>query len=125
MFRMTRRCQPLIIRTLALGLLLLSLVVQPLLASMGEIHELGHAEGAEVAHAVELESHEDAAGDETQSPAHVLLHFAHCCGHPSVVAVSLIPMVAASWPERFVASADASALPRSFTGSPFRPPIAM
>lgn len=109
-----------------LGLLALCLVLQPVLAAAGEFHEsFAHADQA----ALHLEgagdhaADEDAAGGEPSSALHVLLHFAHCCGHPAGLNP---PELGAQWvalPEYRPLTTLAAPVLVTRVGTPFRPPI--
>lgn len=74
-----------LLRAALLGLLALAMVLQPVLAAAGDIHELGH--DGEVATAGNADHQHDTgdtvpADDGKQGESlHFLLHFAHCCGH--------------------------------------------
>lgn len=128
MSRLRQHSLPLILRILLLALFSLSLVLQPVLASMGELHELAHDPTGGHAHV----DHGDALADElsaadaeekgTAVTLHVLLHFAHCCGQsttsiPALQVVNCMPTAERPFP-------DLQQLPlhrRSF--APYRPPI--
>lgn len=115
-------------RLLALWLLLLAVVWQPVLASVGDIHEIGHG-GA--MHAVAEGDHaNDAAHGDAGSPEedgnllHALMHAGHCCGHavamPAAVVARLQVFHAGSVP--VLRDVVPSLAPRNH---PFRPPIAV
>ncbi len=87
--------RPSLVRLLALCVLLLGVVAQPVMASVGGIHELGHGGG--------LHAHAQDHGDE-DVPAdgdagkgggllHALMHATHCCGHAPAM-----PVAATVWP---------------------------
>lgn len=117
-----------LLRASLLALFALCVVMQPVVAAWGELHEfVAHAGSADghgghsLSHAEdEVVPDEDAGAG---APGHALLHHAHCCsqGQLAVVPVSL-PML--SFPTgrspRTVASAPAVDAPSQ---SPFRPPI--
>lgn len=72
-------------RTLWVVLLALALVIQPAMAGIGELHELGHAteSGTFAGHD---DNHDTATvhavavdGGESSDPMHLLLHSVHCC----------------------------------------------
>ncbi|WP_147455553.1 hypothetical protein [Solilutibacter pythonis] len=74
-------------RAILVALLSLVMVVQPLLAAIGEFHELNY--DAPVATHMQLDP--AGGGQRSQSDEvgaggaqHLLLHFAHCCGHLSI-----------------------------------------
>ncbi|MBS0200451.1 MAG: hypothetical protein JSR70_08375 [Proteobacteria bacterium] len=117
-------------RTIALAILALSLILRPLAASLGELHEFAHnptnqhqdigdlptkasiTDGAKVA----------SEGDNAE-PLHLLLHFAHCCGHaaatPSEFHLQAFNSPPASRPTWQLQATVASARWKT----PFRPPI--
>ena len=109
--------------------LVLAMIVQPVLASIGEMHELAH--GLAETH-VSGNDHDDVgaelaaqgeAGDREATTLHLVHHMAHCCGQTAVPAVSfdaaLVPVAAGSL-------AICSALERPADEprlAPVRPPI--
>lgn len=107
---------------------LLSLVVQPVLASMGELHELAHGLTETHLHAAGGDdlSDELAAQEEDEDAAaqalHVVHHMAHCCGQGAVAAPALrfeLMSPEADAPESMLYARPLTA-PRV---APFRPPI--
>ena len=93
-----------VLRFPALALLLLAVLINPVFASLGDLHELGN--GSDHLHAVSdhgdaVGSHEHAHGDAGESDLlHALMHASHCCGHltaivPAVFAVSGMPPASA------------------------------
>lgn len=108
-------------------MLVLGFVLQPVMATYGQLHEtLGHF-GEGVAH-VEGDAHDDAlqpSGDDSHdnSVLHALSHHAHCCAQPQWLVpdglpVSLRPASAAHPPASgYVAPLESRA------DNPFRPPI--
>lgn len=104
-------------RILLVMMLLLGLVLQPLVAAYGEMHEaLAHAGEA---HAIEVV---DAAGDDA-GPSHALSHHAHCCAQPQVFppgALTLPAPIAVATP---VEGFGVDTHPDARKGTPFRPPI--
>lgn len=113
-------------RAALLGLLALCMALQPVLAAAGELHEaFAHADQAAF-HLEGSDDHGDASGDPGDEPAdalHVLLHFAHCCGHPAGLNP---PEAGAHWspvhePRPLTAVVAPTLAPQ--LGSPFRPPI--
>ena len=117
-------------RTLWVGLLALALMVQPMIAAIGEVHELSHTArslGAIAAHADDHSraQHADQAPNELESndAMHVLLHFAHCCSQtPTTLGSAQVQCLA-------IAGSDAplvAAAPLSLQASAndvLRPPI--
>lgn len=106
----------------------LCLAVQPVLGALGEMHEFSaHAATADL-HLDHLTPHEEAqagsaAQEDTGGTLHLLLHYAHCCGHTLALAAdqftapSLMHTSAQSLPP---VSPQAAA---SHFTNPFRPPI--
>jgi hypothetical protein len=101
--------------------LVLAMIVQPVLASIGEMHELAH--GLAETH-VSGDDHDVRAELAAQGEAlHLVHHMAHCCGQTAVPVVSfaaaLVPVAAGPL-------AICSALERPADEprlAPFRPPI--
>ena len=69
---------------LALALLVLSMVARPVLAAIGEAHELAHDPSGRHVHVAEAGGTAADAAPEERSVGHALLHFAHCCAQLSV-----------------------------------------
>lgn len=109
-------------RLLALSLLVCMLMARPVLAAMGEAHELAHDPSGQHSHVEEgTRLAEDAP--EERSAGHALLHFAHCCAQlstmlaASVVIPTALPLVVPTL--GFESGPAASGI----RVSPFRPPI--
>ena len=128
LFRALRRPRCLLLLRLpALALLLLAVLANPVLASLGDLHELGSR--GEHLHAVSehgdaASGHEHADGEAGEGDLlHALMHASHCCGHPTALT---------SWPMPSLAfvPADAPVPPVSrpppavVPDSTLRPPIA-
>ena len=109
--------------------LMLALVLQPTLAGIGELHELGH--GLDQTH-LATEDHEAVtdevaqhgeSGDRTAGFLHLVHHITHCCGQAAVPAFDLRPapfqVGDAATPDPFTAARLAN---EPLLG-PFRPPI--
>jgi hypothetical protein len=112
-------------RAVLLGLLALCVVLQPVLAASGDLHELLEHPEQVVMH-LDGTGHHDTAGTAAGDPAeflHTLLHVAHCCGQ-SVGFDLTIP--GAGWTpasdSRPLNPATAPTL-QLRRGTPFRPPI--
>ena len=122
-----RRLLP-FLRVLALGLFALGLVLQPVMAAAGEMHELAHdptGTHAPGQHADDLDTELDAGDEQDEDGArtlHVLLHFAHCCGATAAMAQVLepVPSVPA---DASLATAMTPMPPQPRLTSPFKPPI--
>ena len=86
-----------VLRAALLGLLALCMTLQPVLAAVGEFHEaFSHAEQAALHLDAGTDHHDtlDPEGDEPTDTLHVVLHFAHCCGHSASLAP---PEAAGQW----------------------------
>lgn len=119
-----RRWLPLL-RVLVLGLLALGLVLQPVMAAAGEMHELAHdPSGAHShVHADDVDSESVATGEsDTAETLHVLLDFAHCCGATAAMASSLKPICCLPSGARLAIS-KATIPPAVRLQAPFKPPI--
>ena len=117
------------LRVLVLGLFALGLVLQPVMATAGEMHELAHDPSGMHGHAL----HSDdggaeliAAGEPSEDGAetlHVLLHFAHCCGGAAAALLpALKPIPAMPLTGRLPVAKTSIPLQARLT-SPFKPPI--
>ena len=112
-------------RAVLLGLFALCMVMQPVLAATGDVHEmLDHPE--QVALHLDGSGHHDAPEPHDGEPAeilHALLHVAHCCGQT----VSFDTMsLGTHWaPANDARSFDVASAPMLSMrrGAPFRPPI--
>ncbi len=117
-----------LLRLCLLALLSLGLVLQPLLAAVGELHELAHdptgthavLDGGDVA----KDGPAKDAGDKSDpSSLHLLLEYAHCCGQmplsawPAVASATVFPVIA----DPPQAEPQLPLQARAFI--PFRPPI--
>ena len=125
-----------VLRVFVLGLMVLAMGVMPMLASLGEIHELAHDGLGSHAmathgdhHAAAADLHDEpvtgADGEDGQGsdPLHTLLHFAHCCGQQSLTASAVMPLLAQPESSAALLMPDAQVVPRSPALAPFRPPI--
>lgn len=126
MLRFLRRRRSALLRLPALALLLLAVLINPVFASLGDLHELGNGSGhlhAVSDHGDAVGSHEHADGDAGESDLlHALMHASHCCGHltaivPAVFAVPGMPPASAA------PLADPVPVPPSRPASLLRPPI--
>lgn len=79
------------VRMIVLALLVLGMVLQPVLAAVGEYHDIEHDRPGTHAHALHASdvpgdpgqqsgTGTDVPPDDDEPALHVLLHFAHCCG---------------------------------------------
>lgn len=130
---------PSILRLLLLGAMMSGLALQPVLASLGELHARAHDPSGRHPLAAQLdapsgeafhdhhssgEAHDDhSPGREDADPLHALIHLAHCCGQSLAVLPSPYLVVARS-------SHEALPMPgpqihsQALSLAPFRPPIA-
>ena len=102
-----------------LAALALSLILQPVLASVGELHALSH--DAATPHDGTMDT--GSTDEEGAGTLHVIHHLAHCCGHVVVFPVAPMMAIAISHNE----PVDLPGIPPVAGGrwlAPFRPPIA-
>jgi len=123
MTRFRRRCLQLL-RLPALALLLLAVLVNPVFAAVGDLHESSHR-GAEHLQPVNADGHDDVSGEgQGIDLLHALMHAAHCCGHLTAILstayFSQAPSFSSAIPVAAVAAPHSA--PRT---DPFRPPIAI
>lgn len=119
------------LRVIAYAILALSLLLRPMLASLGEMHEFAHESagqhldvgGESMHHDDDPTPHDSGSGDDDSGTLHTLLHLAHCCGQGAAaeLAVAFNPVPLESG-ERAAAVVDANVRPASWP-TPFRPPI--
>lgn len=115
---------------IVLTLLALGMVLQPVLAAVGEYHEIEHSPSGTHAHALhaseapeDLDQERGSVPPADDAPAlHVLLHFAHCCG--ATAAVLSGGQVLATTPGSDIVAAIEPQSPRQAPlPAPFKPPI--
>ena len=126
MFRLLRHRRFLLLRLPAMAMLLLAVLANPVLASLGDLHELGN--GSDHLHAVSEHgedgpAHEHADGEAGEGDLlHALMHASHCCGHLTAIVPAPL-LVQGIWlPSVAPAEAEAS-LPLAWPVSLLRPPI--
>ena len=117
-----------LLRVLVLALFALGLVLQPVLAAAGEMHELAHDPSGTHSDALKADSVDTeltAAGEQSESGTetlHVLLDWAHCCGATAAMlpALKLIPIMPAT--NRLVV-VESQIPPPAYLPAPYKPPI--
>jgi hypothetical protein len=109
--------------------LAVSLLLRPVLSSIGEMHELAHdpsGQHLDIEHAAGATTH-DAARERGEGKSadtlHALLHFAHCCGQVSAVNPDGVAHTPAVLPYTPLLNPDAARPPTARWTTPFRPPI--
>lgn len=113
-------------RQFFLALLMLCLVVQPVMAGRGALHEAIDHSGSSATHvdlhATQWQADSTETGDETGA-SHQLMHHAHCCAQPQLPVSPLLqlpafkPVAGTHWAPTKAVVDDAHA------ATPFRPPI--
>ena len=141
--RRRRLLLPLPLRVFVLAMFALGLVSQPVIASLGDLHELAHDAAADHAgmvhedHADHVHAnhadHDDSvdedltAADESEhAPAgtlHLLMHHAHCCGQSAMAALSAGDVVPVAPNGSRPALPQSQRLLQAPSFPPFRPPI--
>ena len=112
------------LRVLALALLVLSMMARPVLAAIGEAHELAHDPSGRHAHVIEAGVPAADAEREERSIGHALLHFAHCCAQLSVAMADGLFLPAVMPRTSLAVRPEVTAPGEGARVSPFRPPIA-
>ena len=112
-------------------MLLLGFVLQPVMATYGQLHEiLAHLDDG-IAH-VEGDAHDDAPASPEASPEeaahdtgvlHALSHHAHCCAQPQWLPPTGLPALPLAIARMRPPGSDPDASPDSRVDTPFRPPI--
>jgi hypothetical protein len=132
----SRHRLPFALRVFVLGMLALGMALMPVLASVGELHELAHDPSGSHGLATHGEHHDAAvdsrddgesgvAGEDGlgSDPLHALLHYAHCCGQQSVTGARLMPVLAQPAAGAALLMPRAQVVPYAPVLAPFRPPI--
>ena len=110
-----------------LGLFALGVALQPVLASLGELHELAHDPTGGHAHVEHVDGASaldaiDQQESEQAGTLHVLLHFAHCCGQSATLLPALqMGQVIAAATSLWVSTSRLPVPARSL--APYRPPL--
>ena len=127
LFRALRQCR-FLLRLPALAVLLLAVLANPVLASLGDLHELGS--GGDHLHAVSEHAGESAGNDHGHADGeagegdllHALMHASHCCGHLTAIVPAAMRVPAM----KLLSAAPVAAtvpVPRAPATSLLRPPI--
>ncbi|MDR6842010.1 hypothetical protein [Pseudoxanthomonas sacheonensis] len=114
-----------LLRLPALALLVLAVLVNPVFAAVGDLHEFSRG-GTGHAQASDSHDHADESGTQQEGTdlLHALMHAAHCCGH--LTAILSTPFVAHTPSFTDAVPASAFAAPHSPPRTDhFRPPIAI
>lgn len=117
-----------LLRVFVLGLFALGLVLQPVMATVGEVHEFAHDPSGTHAHDLHSDDKDAelaAAGEQDQDAAktlHMLLHFAHCCGAITAL-LPVLKSIPAMPAAGRLAIAKTSIPPQVRLATPFKPPI--
>lgn len=112
-----------LLRFPALALLVFAVLVNPVFAAVGDLHEFSR--GTDHAQALDAHDHDDAGTHEEGADLlHALMHAAHCCGH--LTAILSTPFV----PHAYLLPDDVPVPAFAAAHSPprtdhFRPPIAI
>jgi hypothetical protein len=125
MIRMLRHRTARLLRLPALALLVLAVLVNPVFAAVGDLHEFSRG-GTDHAQASDSHDHADEAGTQQEGTdlLHALMHAAHCCGH--LTAILSTPFLAHAPLFSVDAPVPAFAAPHSPPRTDhFRPPIAI
>lgn len=119
MFALTRL--PPLLRMLAFALLMAGVLVKPVLAFAGELHEAEHAalSGEDLhAHAGSDQAPDPVDPPDGKNPWHALMHFGHCCGQ----APALMPL---AYIGPHLPTADVPLPPWSAAFKPAAQPVAL
>jgi hypothetical protein len=111
-----------LVRLFLEGLLVLAFLIQPVFVAAGELHALSH--GGETSHVLhdEISGTEETPADPAEAP-HLLLHFAHCCGHAPTALLAAPLQVIAHTDSLNVQSSETTLRLQNPTGNLLRPPI--
>ena len=122
---------PLPLRVFVLALFALGLALQPVLASLGGLHELAHDQAGAHAHADPSDDGNDESGAaESVDPdrsgvLHTLMHFAHCCGSSTAALTAGLRVLPVALGAVTPALAESQIPLQSRALAPFRPPISV
>lgn len=111
-----------------LGLLVFGLLLQPVIAAVGEIHALAHDPSGTHQHELRTgisDGEQAVPGEQGQGESetlHMFVHFAHCCGFTAAL-LTAVAQVPAVWPVGQLMTTKPVLLPSAHLSSPFKPPI--
>jgi hypothetical protein len=124
---------PLPLRVFVLVLFALGLVLQPVFASIGELHELAHDPSG--SHAVAHTDHSNSVGNELSAaeeldpaPAgtlHFLMHHAPCCGQSAMAVLQTVRVAPIALGASCPVLGEPQRLLQAPSLAPFRPPISV
>lgn len=140
MLRLRHAIRPLSLpRVLVLALLVLGVLAKPVLASIGEVHELQHDPAGRHLHLDDGDRHLPVADTRADSEPlttppvaptsdgdgllHELLHFAHCCGQSPQSVPAVVTTMPAAPGDTTLAARTSVPAPRHHAHGVFRPPI--
>jgi hypothetical protein len=72
---------PSVLRILMLGLLMVGVLMKPVIALAGELHEAGHVQSTDQDGHFQDDASVPVDPSDATNPWHALMHFSHCCGH--------------------------------------------
>ena len=112
-----------VLRFPALALLVLAVLVNPVFATLGDLHESSQAEAGHLHDVGKHEAGVAAEGHDGDSDLlHALMHASHCCGHLTGIVAGMqwlpLPLPTTDAPTHVLA-----ARPQHFAVNHFRPPI--
>jgi hypothetical protein len=111
------------LRLPALLLLVFAMLVTPVFAVVGDLHEVGHGEMV-AADAHGLDDHDGGKGHSEGDLLHAFMHAAHCCSHVAAV----FEGISLAGAQALMSAAPLTELPAPHAAprtSVFRPPIAV
>ena len=80
---------PSVLRILMLGLLMAGVLMKPVIALAGELHEAGHVQSTDQDGHFQDDASVPVDPSDATNPWHALMHFSHCCGQ----APALLPLM--------------------------------
>ncbi|RRN55344.1 hypothetical protein EIM48_11380 [Pseudoxanthomonas sp. SGNA-20] len=128
MSRFRFRSPPIAAQAVLLGLLVFGLLLQPVIAAVGEIHALAHDPSGTHQHELRTgisDGEQAVPGEQGQGESetlHMFVHFAHCCGFTAALLPGVAQLSALSPAGQLMATKPVL-LPSAHLSSPFKPPI--